>query len=209
MFIPKELKKAISHLPSSEKDKLIFKLLKKDLMLANRLLFELVNTNSIEKERDKIKERIFSEVKRMTDRFYSVGYLHVDVRYLSGEISEYISITKDKFGDPFLNLIMINEVLKLNKANILNSTKGKTWKFCVSVIARAFKILLLIKKLDEDYFIEFKEGLINFGKLIMENKYLMDAAIKNGFEINWLLIPEIPDNLVEIHKNIREQGFLK
>ena len=186
MVIPKELKEAISHLPSPEKDKLIFRLLKKDLVLANRLLFELVNTNSIEQERGKMENRIFSEVKRMSDRFYSVGYLHVDVRYLSGEITEYISITKDKFGEPFLNLIMINEVLRLNKMNVLNSTKGKAWKFCVYVIARVFKILLLINKLDEDYFLEFQEELTVLGNLISENDYLMDAAIKNGLDVNLL-----------------------
>ena len=40
MTFDKDFKEAISHLPSSEKDKLILRLLKKDLVLANRLYFE-------------------------------------------------------------------------------------------------------------------------------------------------------------------------
>lgn len=40
----KEFKEAISRLPSTEKDKLIFRLLKHDMALENRLYFELVNT---------------------------------------------------------------------------------------------------------------------------------------------------------------------
>lgn len=48
MTFPKEFKEALSHLPSKEKDKLVLRLLRKDLLLANRLLFELVNTNTVE-----------------------------------------------------------------------------------------------------------------------------------------------------------------
>ena len=209
MTITKELKEAISHLPSAEKDKLIFRLLKKDLTLANRLMFELVNTNSVDVERAKMKERVLSEVKRMINNFYSVGYLHVDVRFLSGEITQYVAVTKDKFGEVYLNLIMINAVLKLSKNFILTSTVGKSHKFLVSVIARAFKIVLLIDKLDKDYFIEFQDELVALGTLIVDNQYLMNTAIKHGFDVNWLLSLEIPENIVEIHKNIKNQGLLK
>ncbi|WP_282454602.1 hypothetical protein [Flavobacterium pygoscelis] len=40
----KEFKKALQELPSAEKDKLIFRLLKIGLDLTNRLYFELVDT---------------------------------------------------------------------------------------------------------------------------------------------------------------------
>ena len=56
MSFPKEFKEALSHLPSKEKDKLILQLLKKDLVLANRLLFELVNTNTVEEQREKVEK---------------------------------------------------------------------------------------------------------------------------------------------------------
>lgn len=41
-----EFKKALSQLPSGEKDKLILRLLKHDLTLANRLAFELLSADS-------------------------------------------------------------------------------------------------------------------------------------------------------------------
>lgn len=47
MKFPEELKEGISQLPSKEKEKLIFRLLKHDLDLANRLLFELVSTDTV------------------------------------------------------------------------------------------------------------------------------------------------------------------
>ncbi|MGZ0015587.1 hypothetical protein [Yeosuana sp. AK3] len=208
-FYPKEFKEAISQLPSKEKDKLIFRLLKKDLALANRLLFELVSTNTVDEERQKIEKRIKQRVQQITNTFYSVGYLNMDVRYLSGEISEHVHRTKDKFGEVSLNLLLLTEVLHKNHLNILRDTPGKTRNFCVAVIARVFKILILINKMHPDYRLDFSTGLEKVGKLISNNKYLMDAAIKNGLDLNWLFTHDIPENIDSIHKEIRRLGFLK
>lgn len=211
MSFPKEFKEALSHLPSSEKDKLILRLLKKDLVLANRLLFELVNTNTVEEQRKKIEERILSFVRRNAQNgYYTIGYLSYDVRDLSGLINEHVSITKDKFGEAHLNLVMINEVLTLNRNFILNSKPpAKRKKFCIAVIARVFKILLIIDKLDDDYLIEFEENLKILGNLIIDNKFLIEEAIRNGLDVNWLIKAEIPEDIVAIHKEIRANGFLK
>ncbi len=204
-----EFKKAISNLSSTEKDKLIFRLLKHDLVLANQLIFELLDDENVDEKRAKMQKRIIAEVKQMTDRFYSVGYLVMDLRYLSGEITQHVKITKDKFGEPYLNLIMLTEVLKKNTKALQAITKTKSHSFCIYIIARAFKIILLIKALNEDYFIEFKENLLLLGKLIANNDNLMDAAIHNGFDVNWLLQENIPNDIAKIHKSIRERGYLK
>lgn len=211
MTFSKEFKEALSHLPSKEKDKLILRLLKKDLVLANRLLFELVNTNTVEEQREKLEDQLIYLVRRNAQNgHYSIGYLNWDVRDLSGLINEHVSITKDKFGEAYLNLIMINEVLKLNRTFILNSRPpAKRRKFCVAVIARVFKILLIIHKLDDDLLIEFEDLLIKLGDLIVENKFLIAEATKNGLDINWLFNSDIPENIVSIHKEIRANGFLK
>lgn len=211
MTFSKEFKEALSNLPSKEKDALILRLLKKDLKLANRLLFELVNTNSVEDERDKIEKRIlFLTRKSAENGHYSIGYLNWDVRELSGLITEHVSRTKDKFGEAYLNLIMLNEVLELNKTFILNSKPpAKRRKFCIAVIARVFKILLIIQKLDQDFLMEFEENLKKLGLLIADNKFLIDEAIKNGLDVNWLLNTEIPEDIIQIHKEIRANGFLK
>ncbi|WP_373057269.1 hypothetical protein [Zunongwangia sp. H14] len=209
MKFDKEFKEAISHLPDKEKDKLILRLLKKDLMLANRLHFKLVNTESVEDQREKMENRIIERAKQMQKSFYSVGYLNMDVRFLSGDITEHVKITKDKFGEASLNLLMLIEVLKQNKENILSATPGKARKFCVAVVARVFKIMLLIQKLHSDYMLEFKEDLKELGNLIGDNPYLMKAAINNGLDVNWLIQSEIPEDIVAMHKDLRARGYLK
>jgi hypothetical protein len=209
MTFDKEFKTALQNLPSTEKDKLILRLLKKDLDLANRLLFELVNTKSVEDCREMIQNNISIATKRMHDRFYSMGYLLMDMRNLSGSITEHVKITKDKFGEISLNLQMLNEIISLNKLHVLNSKPRDAYTFCIYIIARAFKILLLINALHEDYRIEFKNDLEKLGLNISDNFQLMQLAINNGLDVNWLIQNEIPANIVAIHKEIRSNGFLK
>ena len=208
-MFPKEFKKAIEELPSIEKDKLIFRLLKKDLDLANRLHFELVSTETVEDRRDNFEKTMVKNINRITDRFYSVGYLLQDIRYLSGDINEHVRITKDKFGEIRLNIKMLNHLLKLNNMRIQNESYSKSYTMCIYVIARAFKILLLIKAIHEDYMIDFKEDLSLLGQLISNNPSLMKTAIHNGLDINWLLDGEIPEDIVAFHKDLRQKGFLK
>jgi hypothetical protein len=205
----KELKKAIQELPSAEKDKLIFRLLRRDLDLANRLHFELVDVETVEDKRSAFEKKMLTKITAYSDRFYSVGYLLQDTRFLSGEISYHVKITKDKFGEISLNLKMLIAVLKLNNDKIQKQTYLKAYTLCIYVIARAFKILLLIKAIDEDYFIDFKEDLTVLGFLIGDNPMLMRTAINNGLDVNWLLSGAIPEDIVAMHKEIRANGFLK
>ena len=120
-----------------------------------------------------------------------------------------LKITKDKFGEISLNLKMLNHLLTINNKRIETVTYSKAYTLCIYVIARAFKILLLIKAMDEDYFLDFKENLSTLGKLIYDNPFLMHTAIDNDLDVNWLILGEIPENIVAIHKEIRANGFLK
>lgn len=208
MTFDKEFKKAISHLPSLEKDKLILRLLRKDLNLANRLHFELIDTRSVDERRDIIQGRIISGVKQISSVYYTPGYLMMEMRYLSGEITDHVKITKDKYGEASLNLLMLNETLKSNNDTISHSSQGKTKKLCVYIIARAFKIIILINKLHEDFLIDFNKDLQKLGELISANDHLMRSATQNGFDIYWLLDADIPENIEKKHRDIRSQGYL-
>src|SRR5690606_14815252 len=117
----------------------------------------------------------------------SVGYLNMDVRFMSGDINEHLRITKDKFGEVELNLFMTNEILERNRENILSAHPSKAHKFSTAIVARAFKIMVSISKLHEDYFMELEGGLNKLGKLIGDNPYLMDRALYNGLDVNWLI----------------------
>ncbi|WP_432671979.1 hypothetical protein [Flavobacterium sp. SM2513] len=205
----KEFKQAIQELQSAEKDKLIFRLLRRDLDLANRLHFELVDVETVEDKRAAFEIDMLTKITNFSERFYSVGYLLQDTRFLSGEITNHVKITKDKFGEISLNIKMLIYLLRINNERIQSQTYSKAYTLCIYVIARAFKILLLIKAIDEDYFIDFKEDLSLLGKLIGQNPMLMRTAINNGLDVNWLLSGEIPSDIIAMHKEIRANGFLK
>jgi hypothetical protein len=210
MKFDSDFKKALSQLPSEEKDKLILRLLKHDLELANRLTFELLSTQSVQERRKEMEVRVKKQVARMTAHYYSPGELLMDMRDLSGEITGHVKITRDRIGEPALNLLMLNEVLNGASDRVAQEKSSKSHTFCTYVIARTFRTLLQIKSLDADWLIDFEDGLKELGRRIGNNPALIRTAIHNGLNVNWLLRPDkIPDDIAAIHKNLRTQGFLK
>lgn len=209
MQFSKEFKEALSELPSKEKDKLLLRLLKKDLKLADRLFFELVDYRTVDERRTIMEERVLEQTAYFTSRYYSPGYLMMDLRYLSGEITEHVTITKDKFGEVTLNLTMLIAVLDKTNAKIASAGLQKSQKFCIYVIARTFKLLLLIDKMHEDYQLDFKPKIEQLGRLIGQNDLLMRMAIHHGLDVNWLTQFNIPKDIAAIHKDLRSQGYLK
>lgn len=205
----KEFKIALQNLPESEKDKLIFRLLKRDIDLANRLYFELVDVETVDQKREKMTVLISKKTAFFNNRFYNLNYLLLDTKSISGDITEHVKITKDKFGDASLNLQLVIETLERNKAAIVNAKLENSYKIIIYLIAKTFKILIQIKALDEDFLIEFKDDLHRLGKIFSESEILMKLCINNGLDVNWLCDAEIPDNIVAIHKQIRASGFLK
>ena len=131
------------------------------------------------------------------------------MRNLSGLITEHVFKTKDKYGEITLSIQLLSETISLNKLYILNSKPKDSYTICIYIIARAFKILLLIKAQHEDLHIEFRDSVMQLGKNIGKNDVLMRHAINNGLDVNWLLQLEIPEDIVAIHKEIRANGFLK
>ena len=204
-----EFKKALQELPEKEKDKLIFRLLRRDMDLAEKLHFELVDTDSIEDKRRNMETIISNDIKRFSENYHSLDYIAIEMRRISGKISHHVKITKDKFGEISLNLQMLNEVIEQNTFSLTHSKPQKSIKFYNYVIVRAFKILLLINLLHEDFLLDFKEDLKKLGANISSNKMLLKTANYNSLDINWILEAEIPENIHQIHKEIKAAGFLK
>lgn len=203
-----EFKEALSRLPDKEKDKLILRFLKKDLKLAQRLYFELVSTYSVEELREKMKEKVHLETQQFANTYYSPGYLMMDLRYLSGDINAHVSTTKDKIGEIELQLYMVSEILTHAKVQLEQARLGQSQKLYVYLIAKVFKMLLLLNKLHEDIRYDFKEQVEELGKLIGENDAMMRGCIYNGLDINWLTQWEIPEDLDARYKELRAMGFL-
>ncbi len=209
MKIENDFKEALSQLPSKEKDKLILRLLRKDNILAQRLYFELIESNSMDERRTDLEFEIKERSEYFKKSYSSPGYLMMDMRYLSGEITHHVKVTKDKFGEASLNLLMLIKVLEGNNNNLKKAGYSQAYKCNIYIISRTFKILMLINNLHEDYYMDFESDIKKLGTLISDNDSLMNTAIKNGLDVNWLLSGSIPENITKIHKNIRDQGFLR
>lgn len=204
-----EFKQAISDLPSVEKDKLILRLLKKDEILANRIYFELLDTNTVEDRRLILEVELFEAINEHANRFNSPGYLLIETRWGSGKITEHVKITKDKYGEPYLNLILLIKTLKTNELNLNQCTFGKSYTFNIYIVARVYKILTLIQALHEDLHVEFNDALHELGFLFANSPHLMKVSINNQLNINWLLSGEIPADIVDQQKELRKMGFLR
>lgn len=210
-FFPKEFKDAISRLSSAEKDKLIFRLLKKDLHLANQLLFELISDDSKEDKRKEAKkdiERMIARVK-MQLQYSTPGYLLMDMRDASGIINDHVGITKDKYGEVYLQIFVLKEFLQIYNDYFKDSPADKSCTLNIYLVAKVFKIMILLKKLHEDFLIDFVDDLEKTGRLFSNIPSLMKVAIHNDLDINWLINNEIPDDIAIIEKDLRQRGYLK
>jgi len=209
IMFDKEFKKALELLSGKEKDKLILRLLKKDLKLARRLYFELVDTDSVADKRQEIATEVAKRAKFSSQHFYSPGYLLMDAREISGIINDHVSQTKDKQGEISLNCLMIRHLLEGSNEQVASASARKSHTFCIYVVARMFKIMMLIKKQHEDLHIEFSDDVEAIGELIGQNHAIMKTAIHNGLDVNWLIHFNIPDDIVKIHKELRQNGYLR
>jgi hypothetical protein len=209
MKFDQDFKDAIARLPSKEKDKLLLRLLKKDISLVNQLHFQLVETRSVEDLRNGVEQEIEQNLRGRSHRFYSPGVLMMYLRDVSGIINEHVSATKDKYGDPYLNCVMLTKALNNNRAQLIQCSKNEAFKFNTYVVARIFKILTQVKCLHEDLQFDFQELFENLVNEMIQIPTLMQATIYHGLDMNWLNYREIPEDIVAIQKELRQRGYLK
>ncbi|KQS94288.1 hypothetical protein [Chryseobacterium sp. Leaf394] len=208
MEYSKEFKAALSELKPIEKDRLIFRLLKKDKILSKKLYFELIDTETADQKRDAMEEHIREKVEFASKYISNQKYFVVLIRKISAEITEHVKVTSDKFGDVSLNLFLINQILESND-KLSRQRFNDIYKLYLYLINKVVKSLLLIKKLDEDYWMELDDLLSELHDKITSNVYLEKLFINNGIDFNWLTIEKIPDHFDLIIKDIKNHGFLK
>lgn len=208
MEYSKEFKQALSEFSSVEKDRLIFRLLKKDKLLSKKLYFELIDPETTDQKRNQMEENIEEKVLLASRYIGNPKYYLVLIRKISAEITEHIKITTDKFGEISLHLLLVNKILESNEK--LNQQRfDNIYKLYIYLINKIVRALILIKKTDEDYWLEFDELLQAIDFQIHENIYLEKLCINNSFDFNWLKCEYIPDHLDLIIKDIKSQGFLR
>ncbi|AZA91254.1 Uncharacterised protein [Chryseobacterium nakagawai] len=208
MEYSKEFKAALSAFSSTEKDKLIFRLLRKDKLLSKKLYFELIDPETTDDKRNAMEQNVEEKIILASKYIGNTKYFLTIIRKISAEITEHIKITTDKFGEVSLNLLMIDKILDHNN-DLSRQRFDNVYKLYIYIINKVFKSLTIIKKLDEDYWMEFDEILRPIQQKISENHYLQKLCINNGLDFNWFECDRIPDNIDQIMKDIKGQGFLR
>lgn len=208
MEYSKEFKAALSNFSAIEKDRLIFRLLKKDKLLSKKLYFELIDTETTDQKRNQMEEIIEERVSLASKYIGNPKYFLVLIRKISAEITEHVKITTDKFGDIALQLFLVNQILE-NNDKLNHQRFDNIYKLYIYLINKLLKAIISIKKIDEDYWMELNEILESIESKIHENRYFEKLCINNSFDFNWLNIEKIPDHLDLMVKDIKSQGFLK
>ncbi|MEC3874548.1 deoxyuridine 5'-triphosphate nucleotidohydrolase [Chryseobacterium salviniae] len=208
MEYSKEFEAAISNFSSVEKDRLIFRLLKKDKLLSKKLYFELIDPETTDNKRDAMEEIVEEKVVLASKYISNQKYFLSIVRKISAEITEHVKITTDKFGEVSLTILLINKILNYNE-ELGRQRFDNVYKLYLYVINKTVKALLLTRKLDVDYWMEIDEYLDELKGKILQNHHLSKLFINNGINLNWLMSDKIPQNFDVIIKEIKSQGFLR
>jgi hypothetical protein len=183
-----ELKVAVSKMPAKEKEKLLLRLLAKEPALVAKLEFELLEAgDTTEDRRADLQQQIAKTLENANRYFYSPGYLLLDLRALSGEITRHVTTTKDKYGEIVLNLFMLNTALELMGDKIRGFSSQKSNTLDTYVVKRAIKLLGLLAKIHPDYQLDFLNDRKVLGRHIGGLHNMMRAAIFNGLDVNLLL----------------------
>ena len=182
-----DLKKAISGLSHKEKDKLLFRLIAKEPILAEQLVFKLLEDGvSAEDRRADLAKEIEQYLIDYQKYYYSPGYLLLDLRSISGKITQHVKTTKDKYGEVALNFLMLNKALALfgKKINQVRPNRSRTLN--KYVINRAIKLLGLLRKLHVDYRLDFSDSMIALGQHVQNIDAMKRMA--HDFELDLELL---------------------
>ncbi|MDX1652658.1 MAG: hypothetical protein R3277_09205 [Brumimicrobium sp.] len=210
MKIDKDLKQALCELPTAEKDKLLIRLIKRDKKLIKRFQYELTGDFTKQELQTEFRnklESIFSDLK--SERAGS-REISGKLRNLSGEISGYLFTTGDKYGEIELNLYLLNRAVEVFHDELnryINSVNGD--KLLVYLINKVFNLRILLQKLPSDLFMDFEDALNQLFKGFSNNEALMITSTHHGFDLNWIISEKLPENILEIRKDLRARGYLK
>jgi hypothetical protein len=154
------LKAAIVQMPVKEKDKLLLRLIAKDTKLVNRLIFELLEDGaSLDERALALRKKILQELPGADAKYLTPGLLMMELRYLSGRITEHVDATKDKVGEVTLTILMFVEAFRRHLPMLNGHPPKRSDKLAIYMCRRMVTILKKAEKLDEDYHLEFRKDL--------------------------------------------------
>jgi hypothetical protein len=161
-------------LTPEQKDKLLLKLFRKDPLLVEKLAFEFFEDKSDLTHRvNVLKDNINQSVTPNRLPWNTPGELMMLMRTLNGRITEHVKVTKDKYGEVELTLLLLNTAFE-RFWTMLNDKKQRADKFSEYILRRTVILFKNLSKLHEDNYLDFKEDLkklMDFLNLYPPTKY--------------------------------------
>jgi hypothetical protein len=146
-------------LTPEQKDKLLLKLFRKDPLLVEKLAFEFFEDKSDLTHRVQVlKENIIQSVMPNRLPWNTPGELMMLMRTLNGRITEHVKVTKDKYGEVELTLLLLNTAFE-RFWTMLNDKKQRADKFSEYILRRTVILFKNLSKLHEDNYLDFKNDL--------------------------------------------------
>jgi len=189
-----ELKEAISQLSDKEKDKLLYRLVAKDGILAEQLYYQLIEGGEDPAfRREDLLRELEEELDTTARHFQSPGFLLLNLRDISGQINRHVRITKDRYGEVLLNLYMINGTFERLGPDLTTFDARKSRSLDNYLVKRAIKLLKLIKRLHEDLWLDFQDDFRLLGENIQQQETTARMAEVLGLDLRWLKQMDPPE----------------
>jgi hypothetical protein len=167
-------------LTPEQKDKLLLKLFRKDPMLVEKLAFEFFeDKNDLEQRRQDIKAKIDRYIIQSYIVWDTPGDLMMEMRSINGRIAEHVKITKDKYGEVELTLLLLNTAFE-RFWTMLNAKMSRADTFSEYCIKRTLHIIKCLDKLHEDNYLDFKEDLDKLYNYLHTYKKTANEAKSNS-----------------------------
>jgi hypothetical protein len=207
-----ELKAAITKLAPKEKDKLLFRLIALKPELASQLEYLLLEGGETQDERRNDIERVIERTLSM-QTFEKPIHLYYTLRELSAEITKHVKTTKDKYGDVWLNFIMLDRAIGQFGAQFATAKPKDQDTYTDYLVQRLKRTLKQMVALDPDFHLDFKRMRNQMGEKLAENPFFMQQAGLKELNIDWLtttdatpdltILPERPEIVIQVKKKAR------
>ena len=209
MEYSKEFKEALSNFSPKEKDKLIFRLLRKDKILSQKLYFELIEDTTADEKRKELEDHLAEKVAYFSKNISNPKYYLMLIRKLSAEITLHVKVTSDKFGEVYLQLFLVNKILRLYRDRLERQSFEQNYKLYMYLINKIYRSLILTLKLDEDYHLDINAILQETLEPLVENGEMVRLCINNGLDFNFFQTENIPEDIAAQVRELKAEGFLR
>ncbi|MFC6269179.1 deoxyuridine 5'-triphosphate nucleotidohydrolase [Frigoriflavimonas asaccharolytica] len=209
MEYSKEFKEALSNFSPKEKDKLIFRLIRKDKILSQKLYFELIENITVDEKRKELEDYIVEKVEFYAKNITNAKYYLKLIRELSAKITLHVKVTSDKFGEVYLNLLLVYKILEFHHVKMVRQGLEVNYKLYIYIINKIYRALILTLKLDEDLHLDINSISQKALDELVKIPDMVRLSINNGLDFNFFQTENIPEDLASQIRELKAEGFLR